>query len=131
MKTLTLLTAVALSLLLSAQTHAADAAKEGKKTLYHVVSLKFKPEATADQIKAIETAFAELKTKVPGVLTLAGGTDVSPEKKSKGFTHCFVLTFASDKDRDAYAVHPAHKAFGAMLGPIIADVMVIDFWAEQ
>jgi len=129
MKTLTLLTAVALSLLLSIQAHAAD--KETKKTLYHVVSLKFKPEATPEQIKAIETAFAELKTKVPGVVTLAGGTDVSPEKKSKGFTHCFVLTFASDKDRDAYAVHPAHKAFGAMLGPIIADVMVVDFWAQE
>jgi hypothetical protein len=130
MKTLTLLAAVALSLLFCVQARAADAAKEGKKTLFHVVSLKFKPEATAEQIKAIETAFAELKTKVPGIVTLAGGTDVSPEKKSKGFTHCFVLTFASDKDRDAYAVHPAHKAFGGMLGPIIADVMVIDFWAE-
>jgi Stress responsive A/B Barrel Domain len=126
MKTLTLLAVIALSFLFCYQAQAADG-KEGKR-LFHVVSLKFKPDATPEQIKAIEAAFAELKNKVPGVLTLDGGTDISPEKKAKGFTHCYVLTFASEKDRDAYAIHPAHKAFGALLGPVIADVMVIDFW---
>ena len=129
MKTLTLL-ALTFSLLLTSQSQAADAPKEGKK-LFHVVSIKFKPEATPDQIKAVETAFAELKTKIPVVLTLSGGTDISPEKRSKGYTHCFVLTFASEKDRDTYATHPAHKAFGALLGPVMADVMVIDFWGNE
>lgn len=131
MKTLTLLAAIALSFVLCTQARAADGDKESKKTLYHVVSLKFKPDATPEQIKSIEVAFAALKTKIPGIVTLAGGTDISPEKKSKGFTHCFVLTLAGEKDRDAYAVHPAHKAFGGLLGPIIADVMVIDFWGQE
>jgi hypothetical protein len=130
MKTFILLIAVALLLAFSQQALAADG-KEGARVLYHVVSLKFKPQATPEQIKAIEKAFSELKTKVPGILALNGGTDISPEKKAKGFTHCYVVTFASEKDRDAYAVHPAHKAFGAMLGPVIADVMVIDFWPQQ
>src|SRR5438874_1797624 len=98
MKTASLFT-IALTLLLTTQSHAADAPKDANK-LFHVVSLKFKPDAAPEQIKKVETAFAELKTKVPGILTLNGGTDISPEKKSKGFTHCFVLTFASEKDRD-------------------------------
>ena len=105
-------------------------AKEGKKVLYHVVCLKFKPEAKAEQIKAAETAFAALKEKIPGITSLNWGTNVSPENKNKGFTHCFVVTFASDEDRDAYLPHPEHKAFGKVLGPVVADVFVIDFWSQ-
>jgi len=105
----------------------AAAANQGKQMLYHVVAIQFKPEAKPQQIKAVETAFAQLKTKIPGVTSLNWGTNVSPEQKNKGFTHCFVLTFATEKDRDAYLPHPEHKAFGKLLGPIMADVLVIDF----
>jgi hypothetical protein len=98
--------------------------------LYHVVSLKFKKSATKEQIKAVEDAFVGLKEKVPGITSLTWGTNVSPEKHDKGFTHCFVLSFASDKDRDAYLPHPAHAAFGKTLGPVLDDVMVIDFWGK-
>ena len=116
-------------------TTAARAADEPKKepsgVLYHVVSLKFKPGAAADQIKAVEQAFQGLKAKIPGIKTLHWGTNVSPEKHDKGFTHCFVLTFATEKDRDAYLVHPDHKAFGKVLGPVMGDVFVIDFWAKE
>lgn len=101
-----------------------------EKKLYHVVSLKFKAEATKEQIKAVEDAFVGLKSKIPGIAALTWGTNVSPEKHDKGFTHCFVLTFANEKDRDAYLPHPDHKAFGKVLGPVLADVMVIDFWGE-
>ncbi len=102
-----------------------------KGALYHVVSMKFKEAATKEQVKEVETAFAALKTKVPGVTSLHWGTNVSPEDRSKGFTHCFVLTFATDKDRDAYLVHPDHKAFVALVGPVLDDVTVIDFWANE
>ena len=107
---------------------AAPSTRHGK--LFHVVSLKFKPSATKDQIRAVEDAFAALKEKIPGVTSLDWGTNVSPEKHDKGFTHCFVLSFATEKDRDAYLPHPAHKAFGKVLGPVMEDVMVIDFWSQ-
>ena len=94
MKCLMLL--AALSLLVPSVVQAAEA----KRTLYHVVSLKFKPEATAEQIKAVETSFAELKEKIPTITSLQWGTNVSPEKHAKGFTHCFVVTFADAKGRD-------------------------------
>jgi hypothetical protein len=108
-----------------------DEPKEGGKALYHVVSLKLKEGATPEQIKAVEEAFAALKTKIPGITSLHWGTNVSPEHHDKGFTHCFVLTFAAEKDRDTYLTHDEHKAFGKVLGPIMADVMVIDFWAKD
>jgi hypothetical protein len=132
MKHLALLVAFALGLALtSAHLLAQEGGKNAKRTLYHVVSLKFKPDATPEQIKAVETAFAQLKDKIPGITSLNWGTNVSPEKRDKGFTHCFILTFASEKDRDAYLPHPEHKAFGKVLGPIIADVFVIDFWSQD
>src|SRR4051812_40028409 len=102
-----------------------------KGALYHVVSIKFKPDAKPEQIKAVEEAFTALKTKVPGITSLHWGTNVSPEKRNKGYTHCFVLTFAADKDRDTYLNHPEHKAFGGVLGPVLADVFVIDFWGKE
>ena len=116
---------------LSAAALAADtsaAAKEG--TLYHVVSLKFKADATPEQIASVDSAFAALQDKIPGLESLTWGNNVSPENHAKGFTQCFVLTFASEKARDAYLVHPEHKAFGKLLGPIMDDVFVIDFWAK-
>ena len=110
---------------------AADEATTTKGPVYHVVCVKFKEGTTPDQIKAVEEAFRELKTKIPGVMTLHWGTNVSPEKKNKGFTHCFVLTFGNEKDRDAYLVDPAHKAFGKLAGPHFEDVFVIDFLAQD
>jgi hypothetical protein len=127
MKMIYLLSAIAIAFAFTAI--AADAPKTGK--LYHVVSLKFKEGTDKDQIKKVEEAFRALKTKIPGIASLEWGTNVSPEKHDKGFTHCFILSFKSDKDRDAYLVHPAHKEFGALLGPVLGDVFVIDFWAQK
>ena len=103
--------------------------KEGKK-LFHVVSLKFKEGTTKEQIKAVEDAFVGLKEKIPGIVAMTWGTNVSPEKHDKGFTHCFILAFDSEKARDDYLPHPDHKAFGKVLGPVLGDVFVIDFWGD-
>ncbi len=112
----------------------ADEAKptpdKGKGELFHVVSFKFKDTAKPEQVKEVEDAFGELKKQIPGIASLKWGTNVSPEKHAQGFTHCFVLTFASDKDRDAYLVHEDHQAFGKLVGPVLDKVFVIDFWAK-
>lgn len=108
---------------------AADSTKG--KMLRHVVSFKFKETASKEQIKEVVDAFRALKTKIPEIASFEWGTNNSPEKHDKGFTHCFILTFKSEKDRDIYLPHPDHKAFGKKLGPILADVFVIDYWAEN
>jgi hypothetical protein len=111
-------------------------AAEGKKKsvrsvkrgeLVHMVSFKFKPEASAAQIKEVETAFAALQKQIPEIVSFEWGTNVSPEKLDKGFTHGFILTFKNAADRDAYLVHPDHKKFGALVGPVLGDVFVVDF----
>jgi hypothetical protein len=97
----------------------------------HVVLFKFKAGATPEQIKSVEDAFRALPTKIPGIVSLEWGTNISPENKSQGFTHCFLLTFKDAQDRDAYLPHPAHKAFGKSLRPILDQVLVFDFVAKD
>ena len=99
--------------------------------LHHVVCFKFKSTATPNEIKKVEEAFKELKHKIPQVASLEWGTNVSPEQRNKGFTHCFLLSFKSDKDRDTYLNHSEHKAFGKIVGPVLDDVFVIDFWSKD
>lgn len=95
--------------------------------VFHIVHFKFKTDATPAQIASVEKDFAALKGKIDLVQTLEWGTDISPEKLSDGFTHCWVLTFKNEKDRDAYIVHPAHKAFVATLKDVIEKPLVVDF----
>ncbi len=111
---------------------AADAGSGGKKgKLRHVVSFKFKASASKDDIKKVEDAFRDLKSKIHTIVGYEWGINNSPENHNRGCTHGFILTFNSEKDRDDYLVHPAHKDFGKLVGPLLDEVFVIDFWAHE
>ncbi|HSI34925.1 MAG: Dabb family protein [Phycisphaerae bacterium] len=126
----TLLALAALTLcMLTPNTQAADAPTKGK-TLYHLVFFKFKPDAPKERIDAVGKAILELKGKIPSIQSVSWGTNVSPEKKDKGYTHAIVMTFKDEKGRDEYLPHPDHKAFGGTLKGIIDDVLVFDVWSE-
>lgn len=99
--------------------------------LRHVVLFKFKDDAKPEEIRKVETEFRALKDRIPSVRSLEWGTDVSPEKLSQGFTHCFFVTFANEKDRDAYLPHPAHQDFVKVLKPILDKVLVVDYVAKD
>jgi hypothetical protein len=101
-----------------------------KPMLRHVVAFKFKEETSDAQIKELVKAFRGLKKKIPQIASFETGTNNSPEKLNKGHTHAFILSFKSEEDRDAYLIHPDHKEFGKLVGPIVDDVFVIDFWAK-
>lgn len=113
------------------EAQAAQGARQARGKLVHMVSFKFKDTATREDIRKVEEAFAALPGKIPQIASYEWGTNVSPEKHDKGFTHGFLLTFQSSKDRDDYLVHPDHQAFGSLVGAHLADVFVIDFWAEK
>ena len=98
--------------------------------LRHVVLFQFNEETTADQVKTIEDAFRALPGQIDAIHSFEWGTDVSVEGIADGYTHCFFVTFQSAADRDAYLPHPAHKAFGALLRPHLAKVLVFDYWAQ-
>lgn len=99
--------------------------------LRHVVLFQFKEETTPDQVKTIEDAFRALPDQIDAIHSFEWGTDVSVEGRADGYTHCFFVTFRSAADRDAYLPHPAHKAFGAVLRPHLAKVLVLDYWAQS
>ena len=49
-----------------------------------------------------------------------GGLNDSPEDFHQGFTHCYMLTFHSEKDRDSiYTPHAKHQEFVASLQPFV------------
>lgn len=98
--------------------------------LRHVVLFQFKDSSTPADIATVEAAFEELPSKISEIKGFEWGLNNSPENLNKGLTHCFFLTFDSEKDRDTYLTHPAHVAFGDVAGPHIQDVVVVDYWTK-
>jgi len=105
--------------------------KNADKVLRHVVLFKFKDDAPAAKVKEIEGAFRALPGKIDAIKDFEWGTDVSVENLAQGFTHCFLVTFASEKARAEYLPHPDHKAFVDLLKPHLDKVLVVDYWAAK
>ncbi|MFQ9020444.1 MAG: Dabb family protein [Parabacteroides merdae] len=62
---------------------------------------------------------------------MGNGLAVPVKGSQQGLTrNCFFPTFHSDADRDAYLIHPAHKAFGKVLGDKACAVTVVDYWTK-
>ena len=104
--------------------------EDPEKLLRHLVVFKFKEEAKGTEVKEVIEAFLALPSKINEIHSMDWGLNNSPEGLNKGLTHCFLLNFRSEADRDAYLPHPDHKAFTELAGPIIADVFVVDYWAK-
>ncbi len=105
-------------------------AQDQEQKLRHVVLFSFKEDADPDAIKKVEEAFLALPSRIPEIRDFEWGLNNSPEGLNKGFTHCFFLTFNSEADRDIYLPHPDHKAFGQLLGDVLKDVLVVDYWTK-
>lgn len=106
-------------------------AEEGKSMLRHVVMFKFKDEASKEDVEKVVDAFRALPSKIPEIADFEFGTNNSPEDLADGFTHCFLVTFKSEADREVYLPHAAHLAFVEVLKPHLDKVMVIDYWAKK
>jgi hypothetical protein len=113
------------------QMPSAAAKDEEAKLLRHVVMFKFKDSASDADVKKVVDAFRELPSKIPAVADFEFGTNNSPEGFSDGFTHCFFITFKSEKDRQVYLPHPAHSAFVEVLKPHLDKALVVDYWAGK
>ena len=100
------------------------------KSVRHIVLFKFKDTVDDAQVEEVVSEFANLKNQISEIADYEAGTNVSPENLDQGFTHCFVVTFNSIADRDAYLPHPAHKKFVELLDGKIDKVLVFDFVNE-
>jgi hypothetical protein len=98
--------------------------------LRHVVLFQFKERTAPEKLKEIENAFCALPDKIDTIHDFEWGCDVSVESKTQGFTHCFLVTFRSEADRDVYLPHPAHEEFRAIMRPHLEKGLVLDYWAS-
>lgn len=125
----TILFVLSIVIMVSASSHAQDREGQGK-LLRHVVLFKFKDTSAASDVKKVEEAFAGLAKKISLIKRFEWGKNNSPENLNQGLTHCFLVTFSSEKDRDAYLVHPEHKAFVEILMPHLDKATVVDYWTN-
>ena len=96
----------------------------------HIVLLKLKDGVAADQTAAVLEGLNGLKGKLPGIVSITGGENMSPEGKSHGFSWGFKITFEDVASRDVYLPHPDHKAMSAAkIHPIVDDVLVFDYFS--
>lgn len=100
-----------------------------RRDVSHIVCFKFRDDVSPEQIAQTVKGFRRLAKRLSLVQSIKYGINNSPEKLNAGFTHCFVLTFASTTDRDKYLVHPEHTQFSQSIAPLLASdgVLVIDF----
>ncbi|WP_282134542.1 Dabb family protein [Seonamhaeicola maritimus] len=104
--------------------------REGK-ILRHMVNLKYKEDATQEQIDEAVKTFLNLKNKIPEIANIEWGVNDSTEGHSDGFTHCFTLTFNDEHAREIYLFHKAHLDLVSKVGPIIGGVLVMDYWTGK
>ena len=101
------------------------------KMLRHIVMFKFKETSSKEDIQKVVDGFRSLKVSIPQVAAFEHGTNNSPEGLADGFTHCFLVTFKSEADREIYLPHPKHKEFVEILKPHLDKVKVVDYWASE
>ena len=108
-----------------------QSSKKQERLLRHVVLFNFKDDATEQDVAKIVEAFQQLPKRISQIHSFEYGIDNSPEGLADGFTHCFLVTFANEADREAYLPHPEHLKFVDILKPQIERVLVIDYWTQQ
>jgi hypothetical protein len=104
--------------------------KKPPQLLRHVVLFKFKNGTTTEQIRKIENGCCALPSKISYIYDFEWGKDISVDDRNQGFTHCFIVTFRSEQDRDKYLPHPAHQELVEFLRPHIDQMLVIDYWMK-
>jgi hypothetical protein len=89
------------------------------KSVIHVVTLKWKADATAEQKnKAIE-GIKTMGAKIPGIKNIWLKTlRVQSPTQDKPFDAAFAIEFESEAAAKVYADHPAHTEWNAIYTPI-------------
>ena len=101
------------------------------KILRHIVTLKYKDNATGSQVNEAVNTFLNLKNEIPEIANIEWGINDSTEGHSNGLTHCFTITFKDDHAREIYLFHKAHLDLVNKIGPIIGDVLILDYWTKK
>jgi len=103
----------------------------GNNQFKHMLLFNFNETATPEKITKIVDELISLQKKIAEIKNIESGLNNVSNGKSKGFTHCFIMTFESEEDLAVYIAHPEHKAFGKILHPQLDDFLVFDYWTTN
>jgi hypothetical protein len=99
-----------------------------KGEINHIVLFKVEEGVTQQQIDEFYENLFKLKEKIPGIISIVGGNNISIENFDKGFTEGFVMKFRDKDSRDNYVNHEWHiKFIEEYVDPIFGDCIVFDF----
>jgi hypothetical protein len=93
----------------------------------HIALIKFKDGTSEEQINKLFDDLLDLSENVEGIEDYVSGPNMSPEGKSNGYTHGFIMTFANAAARDTYLGHAEHQKFQENAAPVVESVVVCDF----
>lgn len=92
----------------------------------HIVLFKLKDTASEEQVEAMLSALAGLRSAVPGIVDLSVGKNFS--ERGQGFGIGLVVRFENREALDAYIPHPAHRGcVDQFVKPIAAELIVADY----
>jgi len=93
----------------------------------HVVTFRWKPETTAEQVAAIAAALATMPDLVPSIKTYRFGSDEGANGAAN-MDFAVVATFDTIEDWRAYDEHPEHDRVRAeTIRPWIAERASVQF----
>jgi hypothetical protein len=92
----------------------------------HIVLLRPRPEATEAQIDALREGILGLRERIPGIVDIAWGANVSVEQLDQGYLLGFVVRFVDASARDDYLPHPAHAEIVPQVHAVAERVLVFD-----
>ncbi len=94
--------------------------------MIHMFAFRWKAAATEEEKNRAIAEISAFRGKIPGLLEVYVGTNVSP--RGAGYETGGVMKFTDATALASYTVHPAHKALLAWLLPLI-DPIEVDFSA--
>lgn len=92
--------------------------------ILHIVLLQPKPETTPEEIQHTLELVKALQKTIPGILNIQAGEN--HYHTTQGFTHGFVINFASEDDLRNYFPHPEHRKVGPELRRICTQLQNFD-----
>lgn len=94
----------------------------------HLVSFKFNETYTADKEKALLDTLMTFKERIPGIVELTAGVNVTEEVDNiHGYMLGLRVTFQDQEALRQYGPHPVHQQFVKLLDGMLEKVVVIDY----
>ena len=90
----------------------------------HVILLQPKPETTESELAAVFKQIEQMQEQIAGIIHITTGKNLS--NYNKGYTHGFIVQFASEEFFRGYAPHPAHKPVSDELQRICQNIIDFD-----